>query len=164
MPFGISPASEEYQKRQHEVLEGLPGIHNIADDILIIGQGETEEDAVRDHDENMIRLLKRCREKNLKLNPEKFKLKLSEVPYRGHLLTSSNLKPDPEKVHAVKEMPIPDDATRGEKVKAVQHFLSFVNYLAKFLPKLFDACQLATQKTDRQGHYMALEKTSSASF
>ena len=80
MPFGISPASEEYQRGQHEVIEGLPGVHNIADDILIIGQGQTEEDTIRDHDENMIRLLKRCREKNLKLNAEKFKLKLSEVP------------------------------------------------------------------------------------
>ena len=54
----------------------LPGIHNIADNNLIIEQGETEEDAIRDHNENMIRVLKRCREKNLKLNPEKFKLKL----------------------------------------------------------------------------------------
>ena len=54
MSFGISSASEEYQWRQHEAIEGLPGIHNIADDILIIGQGETGEDAIRDHDENMI--------------------------------------------------------------------------------------------------------------
>ena len=46
----------------------------------------------------------------------------------GHLLTSNGLKPDPEKVRAVKEMPIPDGATRGEKVKAVQRFLGFVNY------------------------------------
>ena len=149
MPFGISPASEEYQRRQHEVIEGLPGIHNIADDILIIGQGETEEDAIRDHDENMIRFLKRCQEQNLKLNPEKFKLKLSEVPYMGHLLTSNGLKPDPEKVRAVKEMPIPDGATRGEKVKAVQRFLGFVNYLAKFLPKLSDACEPLRRLTDK---------------
>ena len=47
----------------------------------------------------------------------------------GHLLTSNGLKPDPEKVGAVKEMPIPDGATCGEKVKAVKRFLGFVNYL-----------------------------------
>ena len=149
MLFGISQVSEEYQRRQHEVVKGLPGIHNIADDNLIIGQGETEEDATRDHDENMIRLLERCQEKNLKLNHERFKLKLSEVPYMGHLLTSSGLEPDPEKVRAVKEMPIPDSATLSEKVKPMQRFLGFVNYLAKFLPKLSDACEPLRRLPDK---------------
>ena len=38
----------EYRRRQHEVLEGLPGIHVIADDILITGQGETHKEALRE--------------------------------------------------------------------------------------------------------------------
>ena len=149
MPFEISPASEEYQRRQHEVIEGLPSIHNNADDILIIGQGETEENAIRDHDKNMIRLLKGCRKKNRKLNPEKFKLNVSEVPCMGHLSTSSGLTPDPKEVRAVKEMPIPNGVTRGKKMKAVQRFYGFVNYLAKFLPKLSDACEPLRRLTDK---------------
>ena len=44
MPFGIATAPEEYQRRQHEVLEGLPGIYVIADDILITGQGKSKEE------------------------------------------------------------------------------------------------------------------------
>ena len=131
MPFGIATAPEEFQRRQHEVLEGLQGIHNIADDILITGQGETHEEAVQDHDRNLIALLERAREVNLKLNPKKLKLRLSEVPYIGHLLTPSGVKPDPEKVRAVQEMPNPTGRTRAEKVKAVQRILGFVNYLAK---------------------------------
>ena len=67
----------------------------------------------------------------------------------GHLLASSGLKPDPEKVHAVKEMPVPGGVTRGEKVNAVQRFLGFVNYLAKFLPKLSDACEPLRRLTDK---------------
>ena len=67
----------------------------------------------------------------------------------GHLLASSGLKPDPEKVRAVKEMPVPGGATRGEKVNAVQRFLGFVNYLAKFLPKLSDACEPLRRLTDK---------------
>ena len=62
MPFGIATALEEYQRRQHEVLEGLRGVHVIADDILIIGQGETEEEALQDHDRNLVALLERARE------------------------------------------------------------------------------------------------------
>jgi hypothetical protein len=35
MPFGISSAPEEYQRRQDQTVEGLPGVHSIIDDILI---------------------------------------------------------------------------------------------------------------------------------
>ena len=103
MPFGLATTPEEYQCRQHEVLEGLHGIHVIADDILITGWGETEEEALKDHDHNLVALLKREREVNLKLNPKKLKLRLSEVPYIGHLLTSSGVKQDLDKVRAVRE-------------------------------------------------------------
>jgi hypothetical protein len=43
MPFGISSAPEEYQRRQDQTVEGLPGVHSIIDDILIYGEGDTEE-------------------------------------------------------------------------------------------------------------------------
>ena len=125
MPFGIATAPEEYQRRQHEVLEGLPGIYVIADDTLITGQGESKEEELKDHDRNLVALLERPREVNLKLNPKKLKLRLSEDPFIGHLLTSTGVKPDPEKVCAVQEMPVPDEKTSVEKVEAVQQFLGF---------------------------------------
>ena len=50
MPFGISSAPEEFQRRQHEILEGLAGIEVIADDILVYGYDETEEEALLNHD------------------------------------------------------------------------------------------------------------------
>lgn len=43
MFFGIATAPAEYQRRQHEALEGLPGNYVTADDILITGQGETKK-------------------------------------------------------------------------------------------------------------------------
>ena len=154
MPFGIATAPEEYQRRQHEVLEGLPGIHVIADDILITGQGETQEEALRDHDRNLVALLQRAREVNLKLNPKKLKLRLNEVPYIGHLLTPDGVKPDPEKVRAVQDMPRPDGRNRAEKVKAVQRFLGFVNYLAKFVPHLADESEHLRRLTDKDAEWV----------
>ena len=35
MPFGIASGSEKYQRRQHEFLDGLRGVINIADDIWV---------------------------------------------------------------------------------------------------------------------------------
>jgi hypothetical protein len=89
MPFGISNAPEEYQRRQHEVVEGLDGVEAIVDDILVYGCGETEEEAVKDHDKNLIRLLDRARATNLKLNAKKLKLRLKEVKYIGHVLNAN---------------------------------------------------------------------------
>ena len=39
------------------------------------------------------------------------KLKMTEVPYIGHLLTREGLHVDPKKVEAIEKMPEPEDAT-----------------------------------------------------
>ena len=92
MPFGISSAPEEFQRQMHTMLQGLPGVEVIADDILVFGCGDTVEEYQRDHDTNLQRLLQRAREKNLKLNKKKLKLCLSEVSYMGHQLTREGLR------------------------------------------------------------------------
>ena len=57
MPFGISSAPEEYQRRMHDVVQGLPGVEVIADDILVYGKGRIKEEYVKDHDNNLTKLL-----------------------------------------------------------------------------------------------------------
>ena len=66
MPFGISSAPEEFQRRMHTTLQGLSGVEVIADDILVYGCGDTEEEYQRDHDENLLHLLQHARERNPK--------------------------------------------------------------------------------------------------
>ena len=130
MPFGISPAPEEFQRRVNDVLSGLPGVKVIADDILVFGSGETDEEAYQDHDKNLTRLMERCKEKGLKLNPDKIQLQLNEVSYMGHRITANGLKIDPEKTKAIRNMPIPTDK------QGVQRLLGMVNFVQKFAPRL----------------------------
>ena len=104
-------------------------MYTIADDILVVGN------STEDHDNKLLALLQRCREKGIKLNVEKMKLKCTELPYIGHLLTDTGLKPDPSKVEAIFKMERPTD------IQGVQHFCGMVNYLAKFLDKLSDMCE-----------------------
>ena len=61
MPFGISVAPEEFQKRIHvdESLEGLEGTKAIGDDILICGDGNTIKEATSNHDARLSALLER---------------------------------------------------------------------------------------------------------
>lgn len=132
MPFGISPAPELFQQKLDQSLDGLPGIHTIADDVLITGTGDTIEEATRDHDNNIELFLQRCRKQSITLNREKFEFKCNEIDFIGHVLTSDGLKVDPRKVEAVQNMP------RPQNVADVQRFVGMVKYLAKFLPDVSD--------------------------
>ncbi|UYV76135.1 K02A2.6-like, partial [Cordylochernes scorpioides] len=96
MPFGLKTASEEYQRRLYEIFQGLEGIEIIADDILILGKGDSYEEALKDHDRNLENLFKTARQANLKFNINKVKLRLKEVKYLRHIITPHGLKPDPE--------------------------------------------------------------------
>ncbi|CAB4041799.1 Retrovirus-related Pol poly from transposon, partial [Paramuricea clavata] len=106
MPFGISPAPEEFQRYLDLALEGLEGIKAICDDILVCGVGESYEEAVQDHDNKLVSLLERCRSNGIKLNSKKLLFRRNQVSFMGHLITSKGLKPDPAKVEAIQKMPI----------------------------------------------------------
>ena len=99
----------------HEVVQDLPGVKVIADDILVYGE------YMKDHDANLKGLLQKARERNLTLNKKKLRLRLIEVLYMGHLLTSEGLRPDPLKVGGIQQMPKPEDK------KAVHRLLGFVD-------------------------------------
>ena len=109
MPFGLSPAPEEFQRRMNSVLHDLPGVKVIADDILVFGKGAIDAKAFADHDRNLKLLMDRCQSKGLKLISKKLQLRLSEVAYMSHLITSDGLRVDPEKTKAIREMPVPSD-------------------------------------------------------
>ena len=143
MPCGISSAPEEFQRRMHLIVQDLPGVEVIADDILVYGCGESENEYMRDHDENLRKLLQRAREQNLKLNKKKLKLHPREVAYMGHLLTREGLRPDPMKVKAVRDMPKPTNK------KAVEQILGFVNYLSRYLPRLAEVVAPLRQLTEK---------------
>lgn len=144
MPFGIAPAPEIYQKRQVEVVQRVPGVIVLADDLLIIGKGKTLIEATKDHHETLKKLLQTIQQSGMKLNRKKAKVCKRQVSYYGHLLTSDGLKPDPEKIRAVIDMPKP------ENVKEIQCLLGMATYLAKFLPKLSEICEPMRRLTKKE--------------
>ena len=75
-------------------------------------------------------MLTRSRDTKLKLNKAKCKFLLTELPYIGHVISAKGIKPDPNKVIAIKAMEAPQDSD------AVRRFLGHLNYLSRFLPNL----------------------------
>ena len=143
MPFGISSAPEVFQRKMHELIEGLSGIEVIADDFIVVGCGDTLEQATLDHDTNLATFLERCEERHLKLNINKIQLRLPQVPFIGHVATPQGLQVDPHKVQAIMKMPSLED------VAAVQRLLGFVQYLSKFLPHLSDLTKPLRELTQK---------------
>jgi hypothetical protein len=53
MPFGICSAPEVFQRRIHELIEGLQGVEVVADDFVVVWFGDMVQDAIKDHDQNL---------------------------------------------------------------------------------------------------------------
>ena len=141
MPFGISSAPEVFQRKMHELIEGLQGVEVVADDFVAVGYGDSLEEATPDHDKNLEEFMKRCEERNIRLNAEKLTLRKRFI---GHMATGKGLGVDPDKVRAITEMPVPKD------VAAVQRLLGLSQYLSKFLPHLSDITKPLRELTQKE--------------
>ncbi|MES9901692.1 MAG: RNase H-like domain-containing protein, partial [Sedimenticola sp.] len=124
LPFGISSASEVFQKRNQQTFGDIEGIQIISDDMIIAGKNEHE------HDLTLQKVMKRAKEKNVKFNKEKIQFKVNKVKYMGCEISADGMKPDPDKVKAIQEMPPPEDK------KGIERILGTVNYLAPFIPNM----------------------------
>ena len=129
MSFGISSAPKVFQRRMHELIEGLDGIEVVADNFIAVGYGDTFEEATRDHDKHLLAFLKRCEERNIddctkRMNDEKLKLRQCEVLFIGHMATNNGLRLDQwAKVRAVVEMPTPTDKAAVKRLLDVAQYL-----------------------------------------
>ena len=124
MPFGIKSAQEAFQRRMCQAFGDLDAVETNVDDILVWGA------TIQEHDERLMKTLQRCQEINLTLNREKCEFRVKEVIYIGHKLTAEEVKPDEQKVEAIKRVPPPEDK------KGTERLLGVVNYLAKFVPNM----------------------------
>ncbi len=65
LPFGLNISQDVFQATMDQILEGLPGVVSIADDIAISGDHDST------HDTNLHLLMQRARAVNLVFNEEK---------------------------------------------------------------------------------------------
>ena len=126
MPFGISSASEVFQRKNIQTFGDIQGLHMIHDDMIIAGADEKE------HDKILSKVMKRAQEKNIKFNKDKIQFKVKEVRYMGSILGKDGSKPDPEKLKAIAEMPDPKDK------KGIERLLGTINFLAPYIPNMSD--------------------------
>ena len=109
LAMGLSNATDLFETCIREVLQGLNGCTNIADDVLVYG---TMYDEFKS---NVISFLDHCVE-DMHLNPDKIKIHCPEVPFFRNILSKDGLNPDTKKVELIQQWPTLTNQPQGVAV------------------------------------------------
>lgn len=105
------------------ILGDLVGINCFVymDDIIVYST------SLQEHMVALRNVLKRLSEANLKIQLEKCEFLKNQTEFLGHIVTPEGVKPNPDRVPAIKKFPIPKTA------KEIKQFLGFAGYCRKFI-------------------------------
>lgn len=124
MPMGLKNSPSTFQRVMDNVLRGLQ--NNIClvylDDIIVFST------SLQEHMENLERVFQRLRESNFKIQMDKSEFLKLETAYLGHIISRDGIKPNPDKISAIKKYPIP------KTPKEIKQFLGLLGYYRKFIP------------------------------
>ena len=120
--YGTNAAAEVFQYSLQTALQGLEGVKNIADDIIIFGATRSE------HDDNLDKCLQRLAMKGLRLNSSKSNFLSNTLTFFGQVFSKEGTRPDPTRVADLINAPKPNNAHE------VRSFLGMANYSRVYIP------------------------------
>ena len=124
--YGISSAPCEFQKLMEKLLDKLPGVKCLIDDIVVAGSTRAE------HNQRLENVLRILNESGLRVKLTKCKFGVSQIEYLGHQINKNGLQPTDKHIKAIKDAPPP------ENVNMLKSFLGMVNFYLKFIPRSGD--------------------------
>ena len=122
--FGVSSSSEVFQHTISQVLNGIPGVNNISDDIIVYGK------TVAEHNNNLRAVISRLVENGLTLNKEKCQLHKQSIEFYGHIFSADGVAVHPKHKTAILKI------DRPQNVGDVRSFLSMISYSSRFIRDL----------------------------
>ena len=103
------------------------------DDIIIFSR------SFDDHMANLHLVFSRLRDAHIKLKASKCHFAFSKISYLGHIVSRDGIQPNPDKISAVQDFPIP------KRVKDVRSFLGLANYYRRFIEHFSKIAKPLTQ-------------------
>ena len=137
VPFGLAQAPAYFQLLMNKVLDGLDFTMTYLDDIIIFSSNELE------HLEHLEEVYCRLRKADLKMKCSKCDFFKSEIHYLGHLISPEGIRPLPNKLDCIRNMPAPKDA------KEIKQFLGLTGHYRKFVPRFADISRPLTTLTKK---------------
>lgn len=123
MPFGLKNAPATFQRVMDDILKGLQNktCFVYMDDIIVFST------SLQEHIVNLKQVFGKLRESNLKVQLDKSEFLRKEVAFLGHIITPNGIKPNPDKIKAILNYPIP------KTTKEIKGFLGLIGYYRKFI-------------------------------
>lgn len=121
LPFGVKTAPATFQFLMQRVLAGHPSAQPYLDDISIVSK------TFEEHVQHLREVFERLTKAGLTLKASKCHFCPAEMPYLGHLAGPNGVRPNPDKIKAVKEMPTPS------KKRDLRAFLGLAQYYRRFV-------------------------------
>jgi hypothetical protein len=125
MQPGVKTASGNFQQILDTLLAGT-GAFAYQDDIIVPGKGK------KDHDVRLHSVLKRLEEAGFTLAIEKCTFAQPQIKFLGRIVDKEGLRPDPEKLLAVRNIPLPND------ISQLRSYTGALNWYGTFIPQLKD--------------------------
>ena len=107
MPFGLTNTPAVFQRLMHQVISTLNPLKGPSFDSVYIDDLLVYSRALEEHLTHLSKVMNRLREVNLKLQPAKCYFCKQTVEFLGHVLTPQGLLPNPKRVTAVQNFPVP---------------------------------------------------------
>jgi hypothetical protein len=148
--FGISSASEVFQDAIRQSLEGIPGVLNISDDILLHAPTQVE------HDKRLKQLMQRLRETGLTLNGDKCAFSKRNLEFFGLIFGDHGVSPDPKKVESLKNAPPPQSAAE------ISSLLGMATFSARFIPDMATITEPLRRLTNKNTPFIWTEEQEEA--
>ena len=123
LPMGLKSSPATFQRLIDLVLAGIQGVEAFVyiDDILILAK------TIEEHEERCRKLFLRLRNANMTIEPKKCEFMKEKAEYLGHIVGNGKIEPNPKKVKAIREYPVPKNQ------KKVKQFLGLASYYRKFI-------------------------------
>ena len=142
LPMGLANSPSLFQRLMDLVLGGLTWDSCLCyvDDVIVFGKTFEQET------ERLQMVLQKFREAGLKLNPKKCRLFQRRVVFLGCTVSEAGIEPDPQKVSAVQNWPVPTNLTELRAFVGLSSY--YRNWIAQFSELAEPLLQL-TRKGER---------------
>ncbi|GBG81923.1 hypothetical protein CBR_g34105 [Chara braunii] len=123
MPFGLTNTPATFQHSMNDVFRSWLDRFVVVylDDILVFSR------TLQEHEGHLRQVLEKLREANFKINAKKCEWAKTQVLYLAHVLDGDDIKPEDNKIAAIRDWPTPRTLTE------LRSFLGLANYYRKFV-------------------------------